>query len=303
MNLNLAHLIFSLTLDGTVATPFALFDLSRRFPAAFREGTCGNASPCNNCPDSTGCPWFPLFGQALSPDPQVVKRHQKPPLPFVFSIPLLQTGSAECTDLEIGLTLLGSAINHASEFIKALELSCSRGPAGSGFSVTLDGVFSEGLFRERAAIRVSKQGTMVGDLRIIAANDLAMRTGPSQDRVSLSFLTPMRLFREGKLLRNFDGPLFLRGLIRRVSSLVATYGEEEMDVDFRWLAEHARNVQFLPFSLEYSSDHGPALAGIHGSVTVGSGCEPFLPLLGVGEYVHAGKGASWGFGRFEVRAL
>jgi len=301
MDLNLLHLIFSLTLDGAVASPFALFDLSRRFPAAFREVTCGRTTPCGECPAANGCCWFPLFGQPLSSDPEAVKRHQKPPLPLVFSIPLLAPGEVSAADAELGLTLVGSAVNHAGEFIRGMERFCSGELSGGNLAVTLDGVSCRGLFGERSAVRVTKRGDLTGDLRVLAAGDIAGKLALDEGSVTLDVLTPLRQFREGRLLRRFDCSAFLRGLIRRVSSLVAAYGENEVVTDFRWLAERSREIHADDSALVSAENTGPALAGLHGSVTLTGDLGPFLPYLFLGEYLHAGKGASWGFGRYEIR--
>ena len=303
MNLNLVHLVFALTLDGTVASPFALFDLPRRFPRAFREVTCGRATPCGDCHEAAGCPWFPLFGQHLSTDPEAVKRHQKPPLPFVFAVPLLASGESAAEDVEIGLTLVGSAVNHAGDFIRAMERYCAGEMTGANLVITLDGVSAQGLFGERSAVRMSRRGELSGDLRILAAEDIAGKSVSDKENVALNFLTPLRQLREGRLLRNLDCSAFLRMLIRRVSSLVAAYGGGELDADFRWLSELSREIEVMDNALIFAPGTGPNTAGVQGSVCLAGELAPFLPYLYLGEYLHAGKGASWGFGRFELRDL
>lgn len=301
MDLNLVHLVFSLTFDGAVATPCELFDLfSRRFPAAFRSSTCGQSAPCTECPDTEGCSWFPLFGQQLSTDPEAVRRHQKPPLPFVFDFPILAPGAGTASDLEIGLVLAGSAVNHAGSFIRALEQACAAGPAGSQLSLSLDGVSSQGLFGERSPLWATKRGELRGDLRVLSAVDISEQSLPDHGDLTLTFLTPFRQVREGHLLRSFDCSAFLRGLMRRISALAATYGGGELDADFRLLTEVSRGIEVQQSSLTVAPATGPKTAGLQGSVCLTGELAPFLPFLLLGEYLHAGKGAAWGFGRYEV---
>lgn len=297
MDLNLVHLIFSLTLDGTIAKPYLLADLSRRFSGAFREVTCGRVSPCVICPDATGCPWFPLFGQQLSTDPVAVKRHQKPPLPFVFAVAPSPPDGAGADNLEIELILVGSAVNHAGSFIRAMERYCA-GEREGGW--TLDGVFSQGLFGERSTVWVTKRGDLSGDLRILSADDIAGKSECVRENVTLTFLTPLRQFREGRLLRTFDCSVFLRGLMRRISSLLSAYGSGEVEADFRRLAERSREIEVTRSVLHVVSGTDPITAGVVGSVCLSGDLAGFMPYLLLGEYLHAGKGASWGFGRFRI---
>ena len=175
MDLNLVHLIFSLTIDGTVTDRFALFRLRRFFPVELRRATCGRTIPCGECQDAAGCPWFPLFGQPLSSDPATVKRHQKPPLPFVFDIPLLTPGRADAVDVEIGLTLVGSAVPCADRFIVAVTRMLEGEFGGSDLAVSLDSVASGTLSWRPGAGEAVEGGGCLGNLRILSAQDVAGR--------------------------------------------------------------------------------------------------------------------------------
>ena len=300
MDLNLVHLIFSLTIDGTVSDRFALFRLRRFIPVELRRATCGRTIPCGECMDAAGCPWFPLFGQPLSSDPATVKRHQKPPLPFVFDIPFLTPGRADVADAEIGLTLVGNAVPSADRFIVAVTRMLEGELHGSDPAVSLDCVASGTLSGDRAPVIPSKGGDVLGNLRILSAQDVGGGTKGSEGTVNLQLLTPLRLFHEGKLQRRLDGSVFLRGLIRRVSSLAAMYGGSEMEDDFRWLAERSRGVRLHDAEFLYDDGGGHSSAGVMGKGSFEGDLDPFLPYLFIGEYLHAGKGASWGFGRYRL---
>ncbi len=300
MHLNLLQLIFSLTVDGRVAGEYDLFDLSRRFPSAFRQVTCGRPLPCGVCPATVDCPWFPLFAQQLSTDPEAVKRHQKPPLPFVFGIPLLLPGEKRGDDQELRLTLVGSAIYHAADFIRGVERYCAGDDARSELLLTLDSVSSRGLFDERSPVRMTKGRELSGELQLLTAEDIAGKSMSDDGQVALTFLTPFQQFREGRLLRTLDVSSFLRGVIRRVSSLAAAYGDAELEADFRWLAELSHGIEAAHNGILFTEYAGANRGGMQGRSTLTGNLAPFLPYLFLGEYLHAGKGASWGFGRYEL---
>jgi hypothetical protein len=303
MELNLVHLIFSLTLDGYTEDRFALFSLRRGFPAALKRVTCGRLIHCEACRDTADCGWFPLFGQPLSTDPDAVKRHQKPPLPFVFSLPLLSDGPLHCSDVEVGLTLVGNAVAHAGSFVVAMRDVCGAGFGDGCFTISLDDVLSQGAFGERVGVEFAKRGGMPLNLKVFSVSDVTGQAVALTDGLSLSLVTPLRLFHEGRLLRGFDSSLFLRGLVRRVSSLAAAYGNGELTDDFRWLALRSREVRVTDSRIRYDISGGMINAGIVGEGVLTGDLEPFLPYLRLGEYLHAGKGASWGFGRLEIDML
>ena len=300
MDLNLLHLVFSLTTGGTLAGHFDLLDLLRHFPGRFREVTCGRTGTCACCSEIHGCPWFTLLGQQLSTDPEAVRRHQKPPLPFVFAIPFFMPGVHQPDDQEVSLTLVGSAVNHAADFIRAFGRCFTEDQGGAVLHVTVDGVSSRGVYGERSWLRITRRGDLVGDLRILAANDITGKSVFDKENVPVTFHTPFRQLREGRLLRTLDPSAFLRGVIRRVSSMVATYGGSEPDADFRELAELSRGIQLRQNALQFTPGIPPNRGGVQGSVHLSGDLAPFLPYLLLGEYLHAGKGASWGFGRYEL---
>jgi CRISPR-associated endoribonuclease Cas6 len=300
MRLNFIQLAFSLTLEGSVHTPCDLFDLSRQFPGSFRKVTCGRDVSCGTCLKAAGCRWFPLFGQQLSTDPEAVKRHQKPPLPFVFGIPLLVPEENAVRELELQLILVGSAVMHAADFIRGVERYCACVEPGTDRLLTLDSVSSRGMFGERSPMMMTKRGDLSGDLRILAAEDLAGKTLGDKEQLTLTFLTPLRQFRDGRLVRTLDVSAFLRGVIRRISSLVAAYGDAELEADFKWLAEQSRAVEIVQTELVVTECAGSHRGGLQGRVTLAGNLAPFLPYLLLGEYLHAGKGASWGFGRYII---
>lgn len=303
MDLNLVHLIFSLTLDGFVADSFTLFGLRRVFLVALKRATCGRLVPCGECRSADECEWFPLFGQPLSTDPEAVKRHQKPPFPFVFDLPLLLVGPLHCADAEIALTLVGSAVAHAGAFVVAMREVCAGEFDDSSLVVTIDSIVSKGVFGERIGVEFVRRGGMPANLQVLSVSDVAVKAGGVADKASLSFITPLRIFHESKILRRFDGPLFLRGLVRRVSSLVAAYGDGEMTDDFRWLSLRSREVRLTDSRIRFDTSEGMTTAGIVGEGVLVGDLEPFRPYLLLGEYLHAGKGASWGFGKFKINDL
>jgi len=140
---------------------------------------------------------------------------------------------------------------------------------------------------------------------ILTADGLRESRTLSSSSITLKFATPLRILLEGKPLRVFAASYFLRSLIRRLSSLAYYYGGGELELDFKWLA---RQSAAIAGSAEqcYWQDWGATadgrLSGVTGEVLLTGDLTDFHPFLLLGEYFHAGKGASFGLGRYRLVA-
>ena len=133
------------------------------------------------------------------------------------------------------------------------------------------------------------QEVVVGDL-----------VGPA-DRLTLHFLTPLKLTHEGRLVRRFSFAEIARVLMRRVSSLSYYYSGADLPLDYRWLSQAATKVQTATSDCRLEIWSGRP-AGLVGSTTFVGDLEPFHLLLQAGSAAHLGKGASFGFGSYQLEA-
>src|SRR5512138_3515897 len=105
-------LVFKVEIDGRDCDPFAMYRFRGLFPDAFRASSI-------RLRDADG--YSELFSQTLTPDPSALKRFQKPPLPFAFRLPQLPCKNTGSSNIEITLSLAGSAVNHLNSFVVAVE--------------------------------------------------------------------------------------------------------------------------------------------------------------------------------------
>lgn len=297
VDLNIVRLIFTLELESESADPYALFGLRPHFVESFRKtAECGETwnEPCTK---GKRCPYHHAFSQTLSADPSALRRYQKPSLPFQFDIPVLHVSPDMCRSVEIGLTIIGSALTYANEYIAAM-VDMLHAP---GFRRRVDAsllmVESEGYGGIRNVVRIPGKKGEIANLSILSLKGLYETTVLSPDAVTLSITTPLRLMAAGIPSRQFDFSRFIRALFRRISSLVYYYGGEEADFDFRLLAE--QSLMIRPTSADFSWVEWPGrLSGLIGTGTFTGDLSEYHPFLIAGEYLHAGKGASFGLGRF-----
>ncbi|GFE59158.1 CRISPR system precrRNA processing endoribonuclease RAMP protein Cas6 [Geobacter sp. AOG1] len=293
MEFNLVRLVITLRLDSDIADPLALFGLNSCFAEAFRR-----TSKCEGTHD-TECPYSRSFSQSLSTDPAAVRRHQKPPLPFAFSLPLLPSPPNRGGQVEISLTLVGAAIQDVSFYLDALACAFSRfGPAGRYTAVplradTVDYYGARTLFWELGK-RVCDE-----NLILLSAEGIQQIGTLAADEVKLRIVTPLRLLSGGKPVRELTFSSLVRCLFRRITSLAYYYGGHETGLDFRWLAERSLHVSCTDGDFYWQGDAGKH-GGIVGSGTFRGDLSEFHPFLLLGEYLQCGKGAAYGYGAFRL---
>ena len=85
---------------------------------------------------------------------------------------------------------------------------------------------------------------------------------------------------------------------------------EELNLNFREVIERAKEVETLSKNLRwhdwerYSNRQKTrmTMGGFMGEVTYGGDLEEFQPFIKLGEYVHLGKGSSFGLGKYEIKS-
>lgn len=283
MELNLAIIVLTLRIMQS-RDQWGLFDLKKPLYDAFRSEACGSKGECEGCsvPD---CAFAADFGQELSSDPAVIKRHQKPSLPFVLHPPLLPQRAPAGTRVELKLVLVGNAVTRIDLYLRALRRLLAEGP--------VRGAVEKVVFADAAG------GKSCEPVIVPAADFLAqpLPEGPLLLRVK----APLRLVHDGMPVREFSFPLFMRTLLRRVSSLAGYYGAGELDVDFRMLSQQADEVLVSRPSFSVERWKGSSrMEGLTGSCLIRGVIADLYPFLRLGELLNVGKGAPFGFGSFTL---
>jgi hypothetical protein len=94
--------------------------------------------------------------------------------------------------------------------------------------------------------------------------------------------------------------------MRRCSSLCAYYGSGELNLDFVQLSDLAQNVAVLDNQIRYSQPQWSKRqnkGGLIGSTECSGLVESMSALLFLGSYFNAGKGATFGFGQYEIEVM
>jgi hypothetical protein len=129
------------------------------------------------------------------------------------------------------------------------------------------------------------------------------------ERLRIEFLTPTFIKFKGKV--SPEAPTFaalVQALLIRVPMLSAVHCGEVWKEDFRALVERAGEVKTVRDHTTWASfrrhssfkGRSETLEGVVGETVYAGPVEEFLPLLTMGQLVHAGKRAVFGLGRYRL---
>jgi hypothetical protein len=281
--------------------------------AGLRRTACVTRQPvCVGCLLRGSCVYSTLF-ESPSLGDDGGGRYAQLPHPFVLDVAATARGGVGPGEtFGFGINLIGPALTQMPYLIHALQLAGQRGlgKRAGRFRVTA-------LERERTL----GMGDWVPVYTPESGEYLAAFPGgqprpaptvvPPTVRVRL--LTPLRIKRRGHLVgpKEFEPATLLHALCERVSLLAGHYGGGA-GPDWGRLRPHADAVQMEHQTLHwqdwtrYSSrqDTLMELGGLLGELRLaGPGLGAVWPVLDYGQWVHAGKGTSFGLGAYVLDAL
>jgi CRISPR-associated endoribonuclease Cas6 len=172
-------------------------------------------------------------------------------------------------------------------------------------SIAPDGTSEEGQRVE--TVYSGKDKVLKSSYKIVGVEDLLL-FDPSILTLHLVFLTPTRVKFDGTLCPRAEFHILFRNLLRRISLVSYFHCGEELHLDFKALIEKSREIKSTKSDLKwfdwerYSNRQETTMkmGGFKGSVTFEGDLGLFWPFLILGEYIHVGKGTSFGLGKYEI---
>lgn len=302
MDLDFVRLEVEVSADTPAPLSAVLYEALRHYEAQFRAACCPCVqNACAACPLRGDCPYRVVFDQGLSSDPEIIRLHQKPSLPFSSYITGMDGDTSNCT---AGMVVIGSAVNYIGLFYTALlrmaeAAVCSVLPYASyalrSYSLDYQGVRHE----------ITDAACLPGTVILLSGKHILQNTVHS-DTVRIMLKSPLRLLSNGSIAHRFDFAAFFRSQLRRCSSLYAYYGSGELDLDFARLSAAAQNVAVFDDTIRYTQPPWSTRlnrAGLTGTAECAGLVEPMFSLLLLGSYFNAGKGAAFGSGFHQLEVL
>jgi hypothetical protein len=249
------------------------------------------------------CGWHLVFGQKLTSDPAALKRHQKPPLPFVFSFPIVELFSENQKNIVCGLVVVGPAIQYLemllSGFAELLSGALSEIPSEIIQIACRD--YQDIVQPTSAGLESIRSGNLVpGNLVIVSTEGLLESRIWGGTELHIRLKSPLRLFEDSRPVVQFDFSRFARSVMRRVSSLAFYYGEREFDCDFKELSRQIDDIICAEDHFYFTNSKNKKMTGISGYGSFTGDFSRLVSFLVIGSYVHTGKGSSFGMGAYEV---
>jgi hypothetical protein len=304
LDFSFVHLRFTIHTNDISSLVSYLYRSGPDFAEAFRRLVCRrNSTECSNGSGCADCPYRVLFSQQLGADPSAVRCHQKPPLPFIFSFPACGAASKRTNGFTCTLVLVGKAFNHTTEFIKAFRSLLAKGhKAGQFAQAAVSLVESLDFHGNPTTIAPGEAAPDTGSLVTLDSQGVVDSRCRPTDAVGITFITPLKLAKTGRIMCSFDAGQFVRSLMRRVSALTYYYCGYEMRDDFREYAHAANRIELLEDNFFYADAgrRSPAMSGVMGDGVLNGDFNDLMPFLAVGEYLHLGKGASYGMGQYRL---
>lgn len=280
------------------------------FPGSAWRGALGHAlkrtvcvthlPQCRDCALYRSCAYPYLYDTPPPPGATKMRRYETAPHPFV-----LEPGQVHAQTYTLGFTLVGQANRHLALFIHALARA-AEGPRGvAGNRLPLVAVDQEVFVGGERWETIHRPGEPL-DARPVASP--VPPPAPATCRIVL--LTPLRVKREGRHVgpEEFRFADLFSNLLRRVSMLTAFHTDTPLETDFRALMDAARQVEARTTLVwqdktRYSHRQKAAmrLGGVVGRIDLaGADLAPFWPYLWLGQWLHAGSGATMGLGHYRI---
>ena len=260
---------------------------------------------CRDCTLKAVCPYPYIFETAPFEGAQQLRTYGDVPRPFVID-PLDTRGEYRRGEsFAFNLTLVGRAIDYLPYFLVSFRelgeigIGKGRGRFQLTHVQTEDG---ESIY--------DGETQMVHNLNNALSFDEIQREAASSpnDQLTVHLLTPTRITHKGQITDQLPFHLFWRRLIGRISALAYFHCGESLDLDFKGLIAQAETVQTVQSSLRwkdwtrYSSRQNQKmqLGGLVGSVTYAGDLAAFLPFAALGVFLHVGKNATFGLGKYRT---
>lgn len=313
----LARFRFTLNPLGEIILPaYKGSTLRGGFGHSFKKVVCTlRNKECADCILKSKCVYYYVFETPPPQDSKMLRLYPKVPHPFIIEPPLTNQQIFQPGEIiPFNLILIGNAIDYLPYFIYTFKELGEIGIGKQRGRYELSEV--EGIDRAGKSISIytNSSQTIINNHPVITTEicrgvlQYALEQGERNDHITINLLTPMRLRFGGHITDHLEFHVLIRNLLRRISSLMYFHCGETLDCNFKGLIEKAAQVKIHSSELRwhdwerYSARQNQrmTLGGLVGKITYIGNLNEFIPFIKLGEYVHVGKGTTFGLGQYEI---
>ncbi len=269
---------------------------------------------CDSCLLKTHCIYALVFETDKALAAAKNSKFSAIPHPFVIEPPLTGMTRFNTGDLfDFNIILFGEVNKKISYFIYALN---EMGKIGVGKKIN----HSRGRFELETVsldqnIIYNKSDKKISLKKSSRLNFEGLYRLPDKSRgntsLTLILETPLRLKFKNRLNADLPFHILVRAMLRRVSSLLESYGQGEPDIDYKGLVKRAENIMISSNNIEwfdwkrYSSRQNAKMlmGGITGSIIYKGELDEYLPFVNFCSKTHIGKQTAFGLGKFRFEVV
>jgi len=302
-----------ITLDNLMLPPYKGSTLRGAFGHAFKKVVCTLRNRnCQDCILKERCVYSYVFETPTPANSSIMKKYPAVPHPFVILPPKeekrLYTKDETFT---FSLTLIGKAKEYLPYFIYTFDELGKMG-IGKGrgrYKLKKVSTTSNNGRSKQKEIYQGESKVLKGDFNPITWRDAVQdKSLLNKNELRLFFRTPTRIKYHEDLVLDLEFHILIRSLLRRISTLSYFHCGSELDIDFKGLITKAEEIKtegrYLSWQdwERYSNrqETRMKMGGFVGEIGFKGELEEFLPFIILGEYIHLGKGTSFGLGKYEI---
>jgi hypothetical protein len=281
------------------------------FGLALRRLVCHDLDlACRACPLESTCPYPFTFEPRPPPGADRLSTFQDIPRPFVFEVPSV-TDFPAGQPINFGLCAVGRAARLVPYFVSAFRNLSDEGigPRRTRFDL----VEVAALDAQARHVTVYQAATPLVSLTAptLRPADLMKDGDGARTALTLRFATPLDLKDQGVPVGVPEFAPLIRRLRDRANALSTFFADGPLALDFKGVSAMAETVKLVRNDTKLlevnrrSSRTGQRhdVGGLVGEAEYeGEAIGKLMPLVRLGEVVHAGKHAAFGNGGMEVRA-
>lgn len=278
------------------------------FGHALRKTACmTKEKDCKLCPLYESCAYSRIFE---TPPPSDLKLQSFSQVPNGFVIEPFEWGEKHVSvgeNVEFELVLFGRVINDLALIIHSFSNAFKRGIAHHSQGL-LKTVFVEenGNYREIYNPNVK---TITGASKIESFEKNVIINKVEDNKLKLTFTTPLRLQKQGKILTadDLDARTLIVALARRIDLVLKIHANIDLQLDFKKIIADTENVTVTK-NLKWAHwvRHSArqkqlmALDGVVGDIELSNLSEDLTYILQIGRWTHVGKNGTFGLGKYII---
>lgn len=276
------------------------------FGHALRHLACmTKLSDCKECPLYRTCPYPDIF-ETPPPQNHSLQDFSQIPAPYVIEPPSMGERVYRAGEtLTFSMVLIGHAIAQLPLIIFAWQRAFARGVTKYESRARLLNVIYQPNQKQSEIIFDAQENETILEHSITLEEPLF---SAQQNNIHLKIVTPLRIQQQGRVLsHDLQGRDFIMSLVRRYYLLKEFHDENYQPPDFSYLAKQAQQItceNHLKWCSwdRYSNrqQQKMTLGGVIGELVLQGELESFLPLLHLGQWLHAGNKTSFGMGLYEI---